>query len=95
VSIDNLCQIYVLCLCLAKINCGSFQHTVDIYSSVFGWWVGLGVEHSYLLMYLGEADKNSVRWGGWAVCWHKAGSFARLAFVCRLCVPCKCAWLGA
>jgi len=25
------------------------------------------------------------------VCWHKAGSFARLAFECWLRVPCKCA----
>jgi len=56
---------------------------------------GHGVEYCYLLMYFVEADKNSVRWGEWAVRWHKAGSFARLAFVCRLCVPCKCAWLGA
>jgi len=30
----------------------------------------LGVEYCYLLMYLVEADKNSVRWGVWAVRWH-------------------------
>jgi hypothetical protein len=56
-----------------------------------GWWVGFGVEQSYSLMYLVEADKNSVRWGVWAVRWHKAGSFVRLVFVCWVCVPCKCA----
>jgi len=58
---------------------------------VVGWWVGFGVESCNLLMYFDEADKNSVRWGVWVVRWHKAGSFARLAFVYRLCVPCKCA----
>ena len=44
-----------------------------------GWWVDFGVESCNLLMYFVEADKNSVRWGVWAVRWHKAGSFARLA----------------
>ena len=64
-----------------------------ILSNVFSieWWVGFGVQSCNLLMYFVEADKNSVHWGGWTVRWHKAGSFAGLAFVCRLCVPCKCA----
>ena len=48
---------------------------------------GHGVEYCYLLMYFVEADKNSVRWGVWAVRWHKAGSFARVGF----CVSALCA----
>jgi hypothetical protein len=43
-----------------------------ILSNVFSieWWVGIGVQYCNLLIYFVEADKNSVRQGGWAVRWH-------------------------
>ena len=40
-----------------------YKEFYKLYLCIVGWWVGFGVEYCYLLMYLVEADKNSVSWG--------------------------------
>ena len=57
-------------------------------------WGGGGAlvsSNSILLNCRTNDDRHSSAGVRWAERWHKAGSFGRLAFVCRFCMPCKCA----